>query len=331
MDKIENREDINSINNNLIDPSELETRILPNDALAENSDDSALLTGLDEDCETVRISEDQIQEYTTRLLGEHPTIKIGSSSILGTRDYQQDSLFSNVENGIAVGVVCDGMGGLEGGEIASQKATLTFAEDFYNATSKNVINESNIISFLKDEAEKMNEVVSNLKNDAGEYMEAGTTVVSAVVFDNRMYWMSVGDSRIYLIRDGKIVRLTRDHNLKLMLDEQLKRSLISKEEYDRKIKHGEGLISFLGIGNLELIDTNENGVPIVLQENDIVLLCSDGLYKRLSDEVIADTVWCEEPDMVRAARRLTDVVLKYTQRSQDNTSIVLMQYNKYLS
>jgi len=281
--------------------------------------------------DTVRISQDQLEEYTTMLMNETPSIKIGSSSILGTRDYQQDSLFSNVEKNIAVGVVCDGMGGLKGGELASQKATLTFAEDFYSRLAEGKIMESNIISFLKAEAEKMDAAVANLKDSSGDYLDAGTTAVAAVIFDNRMYWMSVGDSRIYLIRNGRIVRITRDHNVKLLIDEQIKRGEITKEEYAERAKQAEALISYLGIGNVELIDTNENGLPVILEENDIIVLCSDGLYKRLSDEAIADIVWCEEPDMVRAANRLTEVVQQYTRKSQDNTSIVLMQYNKYIS
>lgn len=281
--------------------------------------------------DTVRISQDQLEEYTTMLMNETPSIKIGSSSILGTRDYQQDSLFSNVEKNIAVGVVCDGMGGLKGGELASQKATLTFAEDFYSRLAEGKIMESNIISFLKAEAEKMDTAVANLKDSSGDYLDAGTTAVAAVIFDNRMYWMSVGDSRIYLIRNGRIVRITRDHNVKLLIDEQIKRGEITKEEYAERAKQAEALISYLGIGNVELIDTNENGLPVILEENDIIVLCSDGLYKRLSDEAIADIVWCEEPDMVRAANRLTEVVQQYTRKSQDNTSIVLMQYNKYIS
>jgi protein phosphatase len=63
-------------------------------------------------------------------------------------------------------------------------------------------------------------------------------------------------------------------------------------------------------------------------EDDIILLCSDGLYKRLSDDVICEWIKFEEPDMERAAKRLTDVVLKKTIKSQDNTSLVLLQYSK---
>ncbi|MBQ6231702.1 MAG: serine/threonine-protein phosphatase [Eubacterium sp.] len=279
---------------------------------------------------TIKVNSDEMESYASRMIDGITSIKTGVSSIIGTREYQQDTVFSNVENGIAVGVVCDGMGGLEGGEIASQKAAITFAEDFYGWIAEEDFKEDKIISFLKEEAVKMDRAVSSLKNSSGDYLDAGTTVVVTTIFENRMYWMSVGDSRIYLMRNGNIHQITRDHNVKLLIDEEKKRGLISQEEYDKKARNAEGLISYLGIGNLELIDTNEGDKPVFLEENDIVILCSDGVYKRLTDQAIAEIIWCEEPDMKRAAKRLTDVVNQYTQKSQDNTSIVLMQYNKYI-
>ena len=279
---------------------------------------------------TIKVNSEDIEQYVSQMIDGKPSIKTGVSSIIGTREYQQDTIFANSENGITVGIVCDGMGGLEGGEEASQKATMTFASDFYAWLSGGDFNESRLISFMKEEAVKMDQEVVGLKNSSGDFMDAGTTVVATVIIGNRMYWMSVGDSRIYLMRNGGIQKLTRDHNVRLLIDEELKRGIISKDEYDQKARHAEGLISYLGIGNLELIDTNEGNVPIILEENDIVILCSDGVYKRLTDQAIAEIVWCEEPDMKRAAKRLTDVVMQYTQKSQDNTSIVLMQYNKYL-
>ena len=283
------------------------------------------------DIATVKVSSQEIEEYAARMISDTSSIKVGVSSILGTREYQQDTVFANVENGVAVGVVCDGMGGLDGGEIASQTATMTFAEDFYSWLGSDSFREDMILQFMRDEAVKMDKAVSGLKNASGEFLDAGTTVVATVIFGNRMYWMSVGDSRIYILRNGKIRTLTRDHNVRLLIDEELRRGIISQDEYDMRARNAEGLISYLGIGQLELIDTNEGDIPVILEKDDIVILCSDGVYKRLTDEAVADIVWCEEPDMKRAARRLTDVVMQYTQKSQDNTSIVLMQYNNYIS
>lgn len=277
------------------------------------------------DMQTVRLDPELHRSFDEGRTGSG--VRLGVSSVLGTREYQQDTVFANAEGRAAVGVVCDGMGGLEGGEVASQKAVMTFVSDFYAWFDGGDFHEDGLFRFLKEEAGRMNQAVVSLKNRAGEFLDAGTTAVAAVIIENRLYWLSVGDSRIYLLRDGRIHQLTRDHNVRLLIDEEMKRGMISRDEYDRRARNAEGLISYLGIGELELIDTNDGGKPILLEDNDIVILCSDGVYKRLTDEAVAQMIWCDEPDMERAAKHLTDVILRYTKKNQDNTSIVLMQYN----
>ena len=121
--------------------------------------------------------------------------------------------------------------------------------------------------------------------------------------------------------------MNREHNYRLKLDDKLKKGLITEEQYKAEEAQAEALISFIGVGNVSLMDIN--AVPFLLMENDIVLLCSDGLYKRLPDSEIMEIIKYEEPDMERAAKRLTDIVKKRTKKVQDNTSLVLMQYSRY--
>ena len=250
------------------------------------------------------------------------SIKIGVSSIIGTRKYQQDTVFADKRGDMVIGVVCDGMGGMTSGDLASKTATQILAEDFYNMPP-----EINISEFLRAEAVKMDRAVADLVNEDGEDLGSGTTVVATIIKNNIMYWMSVGDSRIYVIRNGEIRAINRDHNLRLKLDAELEAGTITMEEYRREESQAEALISYIGIGNVPIIDVSIR--PIQLIENDIIILSSDGLYKRLSNEDVLATVMYEEPDMKRAARRLTDVVMMRTQKSQDNTSVVVMQYNRY--
>ena len=153
------------------------------------------------------------------------------------------------------------------------------------------------------------------------------TVVAVVIENNKMYFLSVGDSKIYILRDNEILAVNREHNYRLSLDEKLKKGQITKEQYIAEEDQAEALISYLGMGNVSLMDINNE--PFILQENDIVLLCSDGLYKRLPDKDIMQIIQLEEPDMNRAARRLTDVVMMRTRKNQDNTSLVLLQYSRH--
>ena len=74
--------------------------------------------------------------------------------------------------------------------------------------------------------------------------------------------------------------------------------------------------------------TDSNTEPFYLEENDLILLCSDGLYKRLSNEQILDIVLDNQNSMQVIAERLNKVVMQLTQRNQDNTSVILLRYGR---
>jgi protein phosphatase len=248
-------------------------------------------------------------------------IHMGVSCIVGTRENQQDSVFANVSGARTLAIVCDGMGGLNGGEIASQTAAGILAEDFFSIQPYD-----DIPGFFRDEAVKMDMAVNSLVTPENTPLDGGTTVVSVIVDGDRLYWLSVGDSRIYIIRDREIIPVNRDHNYRLLLDEKLNDGTITMQQYAEEEDQAEALISYIGMGNVSLMDINQT--PLILMEDDIILLCSDGLYKRLSDDVIYECIKYEEPDMKRAAKKLTDEVIKRTVAAQDNTSLILLQYSK---
>ena len=252
------------------------------------------------------------------------SLKMSFSNIIGTRKNQQDTVFGQIDGNRSIAVVCDGMGGLNGGELASQTAAGILLNDFYKEKP-----DSDIPEFFRKEAYKMNDAVRNLKNAKGEPLDGGTTIVATITVDEKVYWLSIGDSKIYLIRENKIKAVCKEHNVRTKIDEQLKAGIITQQEYKKEERQAEALTSYLGIPRLELMEINKK--PFSLKENDILLLCSDGLYKCLSEQDIANIVYYEEPDMERATRRLLDVVVKKRKRAQDNTSLVIMQYNKVLN
>ena len=284
---------------------------------------------LQEEIATARMNEDD-PELANLLKGDGKlSIKYGMSSIIGTRDYQQDTMFAQAFDDKLLAVVCDGMGGLSGGEIASQTATKCLAENFFAEymECKNKGVQMNYSFFLYNVAKKMDKMVNDLTDESGKFLDCGTTAVAAIIDNDNFYWMSVGDSKIYMIRDGQISSVNREHTVRMVIDEQMQTGTITMAEYEKKAKQAEALVSYVGMGNVKMVDVNET--PIKLQENDIVILCSDGLYKRLPDADIAEIIKYDVPDMNRAARHLNEVVMQRTKRSQDNTSIILMQYNKF--
>lgn len=247
---------------------------------------------------------------------------MGMSTIVGTRKYQQDSIYGKTfQNARAVAVVCDGMGGMNGGERASKTAVEGLIRDF----SENK-DWSDISSFLKEEAVRLDESVANLEDEYGNPLGGGTTIVSVIVNGNELYWLSVGDSRIYIIRNHEIQAVNKDHNFRLQLDTMLANKQITPEEYKQEEGQAEALISFLGIGGVSLMDVNAK--PFLMEQGDIVLLCSDGLYKRLSNTDILQIVEDNQYDMQAAAVSLTDTVMNRTTKNQDNTSVILLRYGR---
>ena len=267
------------------------------------------------------------EDVTVQMVPQFPVsipehrINVGVSSIIGARKNQQDSVFGQSDGDRAFGVVCDGMGGMNGGERASQTAIRILVEDYYKKMPN-----YDIPQFFLEEADIMNSSVRELKNEEGKPLGGGTTVVAVMINQDELYWLSVGDSRIYIIRDGQILPMNEEHNYKMQLNQMLKAGQISQEKYNSELSQSEALISYIGIEELKLIEVNRKAFRLL--DQDVIVLCSDGLYQCLSEKEIAELIYYEEPDMERAAHRLTEIVEKRRIRSQDNTSIVVMQYTK---
>lgn len=256
-----------------------------------------------------------------RIVQENPKITAGMSSILGTRQYQQDYVYYYSDSDQVLGIICDGMGGLDGGERASKIAAETLGRNFAERDPGVPIPE-----FFKNQAEPLNDAVVQLKGLGGKPLRAGTTLAAAAVRQGKLYWLSIGDSKIYIIRNEEMSQVTREHNYRLTLMQSLKDGLISREQYqaEEKKNQAEALISYLGISRLNLMDINTS--PFELKEGDVVLLCSDGLFKSLNDSQIKALVRDNDMDMNIAADRLCSMALRCTKRGQDNTSVLVMQY-----
>ena len=206
-------------------------------------------------------------------------MEIAIKTVLGDRADQQDSFGYELKQEEGLVVVCDGMGGHKGGKIASSIAVETFLSAYLQCDSCN-----EPISFLNEITNQANNRILTLKDAAGKPLHAGSTLVALLILGNQMYWSSVGDSRAYLLRNGEFVQFTLDHNYKTVLQEKKNAGLINEAEYESESLRAEALISFLGIGELKLIDYNDK--PLSLMKDDKIIIMSDGLYKLVSDDEI---------------------------------------------
>lgn len=249
--------------------------------------------------------------------------RVASCTHIGTREYQQDSaaipsekLWKECRQNICV--LSDGMGGLEGGERASRICTETVMTDFY--ASENC----SPPDFLRKEIYKIDKLVADLRDNDGNLIDSGATFVATVFEDEKLYWASVGDSRIYLIRDNKITAFNEDHNYYKKLKERVKRGEITQafaDNYSTK----DALISYIGMNGVELIDNNDDA--FIMQDGDVILLCSDGLFKSLSEDAIALIVNDFSDNIPLAAKILTYTAVDNRPRGQDNTTVILVKYN----
>ncbi len=269
--------------------------------------------------------EEKVDELYTIMLDDYDKcLYIGSSSVIGRRNEQQDavridSYYSYLERGRAIAVLCDGMGGLSGGERASALCSTIVHESFRECGA-----DVPIPAFYKAIVNRADDEVRGMKAEDGTPITgSGTTLVSVVVDGGDLYWASVGDSRIYIIRNGEIVRITTDHNYMMLLNEQVKRGEITREAADADPKK-EALVSYIGIGGIRYLDINNK--PFKLLDGDSVVLCSDGLYRSLSDEEIMQVVTINGRDTERAAEDLTTLAMSKNHRFQDNTSVVVINY-----
>jgi protein phosphatase len=249
------------------------------------------------------------------------TLTAASGKHQGTREYQEDALFvsetksfSDKEAALMLGVVCDGMGGMADGALASNTAVNIVQREFQ---ARETIED--IQQFIRATIVLANQQVHTQTKGRG-----GSTLVMAVIDHNKLYWGSVGDSRIYILRKGEIAQLTRDHNYSLTLMEQVGRQEISEQEARADPKK-DALISFIGMDSLEIIDVSPS--PFTLETGDVVLLCSDGLYKTLTDGEIAAIIFQHYGQVAETARILPLMTFDRGVSSQDNIAVILIQYD----
>ena len=261
-----------------------------------------------------------IEQRKTR--AKNGQIRASAYSIIGSREYQQDYAGLILETDRLLAVVCDGMGGLNGGEVASREAVRLLLADYDENPPQD-----HFTDFLCREAVRMDQLVFDLKDENGQLLKAGSTVVSLIIQEGNLHWMSVGDSRIYVLRDGTMVQATKDHNYRRELDEALARGEISREYYTKEAatKRAEALTNFLGMGGIRRFERNSQ--PLALEDGDCILLCSDGLYKRLDEHQIRALLVDNLVNTRVAAKRLVEMAMALAARGQDNTTVIVIRYH----
>ena len=247
-----------------------------------------------------------------------PGISLGKIHDIGRRDYQQDSFGQTavLRNTGILAVLADGMGGLSGGERVSQKIVMEAL------TFGSTLQANQVPTALPGMVAGINRAVNQMLGPKGLYT-SGSTVVSALITGNALWWISVGDSRVYLYRDGQLSQLSRDHDL---LQDWMPDILEGKRSLAEALRdpNGRKLTSFIGMGELRHVDYNRTPIPLL--PGDRVLLMSDGVYGTVSDaEMAAILRDCGSVQLAAShiGQRIMGAALPY----QDNYTLIVLGYD----
>jgi len=244
----------------------------------------------------------------------------GNAQHIGSRKEQQDDFgFSDIDDptfvshGGVLALLTDGMGGLSKG----REASLIAKNSMLSQYEKKSIAES-MPEALNRSLIAANSAVLEMARLNGMEGEVGTTLVAAAIKEKELYWVSVGDSRIYLWRDGKMTQLTMDHDFGLHLSREVMKGNISPEEAENHPER-DALVSYLGLQELTEIDRNKE--PFILEDGDRILLCSDGLYNAISEKVISQLISGHPQN---AAEALIEAVIAQGKNNQDNVTVAIL-------
>lgn len=244
-------------------------------------------------------------------------IAFGSISNRGARSYQEDSFgFSSFEKKDVkkygfTAIVADGMGGLSGGDLVSGYVVSSLLE-----MQKSRGAEVPLSAYLPACMRAVNSGV------LASGVNGGSTAVAAVCIPEGVHWCTVGDSRIYLFRDGKLTALNEDGDYMNRLIEQVISGDMSYEDAESDSKK-DSLAQYIGCK--KGIDPDGNSKPFVPKASDKLLLCTDGVYNALPEEELAKSL---ESEASEAAVEIESRVLSKGFPNQDNFTAIVLEFTK---
>lgn len=253
--------------------------------------------------------------------GQLPGLHVGKVHNIGKRSSQQDSFgMSRQGQGIPTGgqgvlaIVADGMGGMEKGDEISALVTMTMLQNFDRMDGQ-MPGEKKLLALLNRANDEVNRLLAASGGKRG-----GSTLVAALAQDGKLYWITVGDSRLYLYRNKTLLQINREHVYGVELDEKAARREITSQEAANDPQRN-ALTSYIGMGKLKKIDRNIR--PMQMEDGDRLLLMSDGVFGALTDEEIRAAMGLPVTESGAAIDRM---IREKNLREQDNYTALILEY-----
>ncbi|MEM7490222.1 MAG: protein phosphatase 2C domain-containing protein [Pseudomonadota bacterium] len=255
-----------------------------------------------------------------------PRYDVASGLSQGQRPYQEDTLITDFSIGVDCGfvVLADGMGGHEAGDVASKiLVTEVFGELKFRAPGF-PDDEAAIPAALDSAVQSGNESLRTYADAHPKLRGMGATLVSLVLVENRLFWMSVGDSPLYLLRDGTLERLNEDHSLAPEIDLMVRRGLLT-EEAGRDHPDRNSLTSV--VMGREIAKRDCPSQAFELRTDDVLIAASDGLDFLGPDGITEVAKRHRDRPSAEIVRHLLDAIEELDDPDQDNVSISVLKLN----
>lgn len=246
----------------------------------------------------------------------------GYSDTGTVKEINQDSLLIKIartpKGEVACALICDGMGGLRSGEVASAFVVNTFQDWFDRCLSQYIYEEN----FFEQVSEDWKVMIRDCNKMIMEYgakkgFNIGTTVAGVILFGNEYLTVNVGDSRVYLI-NSDITQITIDQTL---VEREIREGRISREEAENHPKRNI-LLQCVGASK-EVIPEFQKGV---FKENDVIMVCSDGFRHKISTdemwEYLDKKAFKQKEGARESIRKLVEIIKDRGEK--DNISAVLI-------
>lgn len=214
----------------------------------------------------------------------NPAYDIALVADKGMRDTQEDAIAARFFDSIEAGyvVVADGMGGHDAGDVASGLVKTTWQSELDSIIEGEDLDDSNTAEQLTQVALRTNDAVADYLQNNGTDLQMGSTLLGLLLRGRQLHWVSVGDSPLYLCRDGFMMQINEDHSMAPMIDAQVSDGSLSAEEA-RAHPDRNQLTSVIMGAPVPKLDCPD--LPVELAKGDVLLAASDGLQYLDDDQI----------------------------------------------
>lgn len=208
-------------------------------------------------------------------------------------------------------MVCDGMGGMKDGKVASETAITSIRQSF------------NDMDRDADLAEQLKQSVYLAADEVEKHLEGdgGSTLVAGILFQEKLYYASVGDSFLYLKRGKQLYRLNREHNLCCQKYLEGIRSGNMDPSVGRECSEATALTQFLGMRGFSDVDCSVRPLPV--RDGDVLLACSDGVGGVLDEEEILEALTLHSSQAM--CQQVEQGIIAHAKVNQDNFTALIVK------